>query len=232
MAFNESRNYSGPIDPGDEITPNLLNSRGVQVVSNLPTTGVNEGVIYLLTGPPAQLFYDTGSRIEALASGVIPGEIKDFAGNSIPAGYLECNGQAVSRTTYAPLFAVIGTRWGAGNGASTFNVPNLNRRTTIGAGGTRSAGPGTSVGNTGGSEQHSLTVAQLASHNHTAQPHDHTYANLLVGETPRILSETGVRSTPSTRNTGDTTVTINSTGNGAAHNNMPPSAVVRKIIKT
>lgn len=54
------------------------------------------------------------------------GTIFAFAGNNIPTGYLPCNGSAISRTTYANLFAVIGTTYGAGNGSTTFNLPNLN----------------------------------------------------------------------------------------------------------
>lgn len=62
------------------------------------------------------------------------GIIEDYAGSTIPAGRLPCDGAAVSRTTYARLFAAIGTTWGAGDGSTTFNVPNLNGRGTIGDG--------------------------------------------------------------------------------------------------
>ncbi len=53
-----------------------------------------------------------------------PGEVMAFAGTTAPAGYLLCDGTAVSRTTYADLFAVIGIMYGAGNGTTTFNLPN------------------------------------------------------------------------------------------------------------
>lgn len=53
------------------------------------------------------------------------GEVKMWATNTAPTGYLECNGAAVSRTTYAALFSVIGTTWGVGDGSTTFNVPDL-----------------------------------------------------------------------------------------------------------
>ncbi len=52
------------------------------------------------------------------------GTIISFSTNNVPPNYLECNGTAVSRTTYANLFAVIGTRYGAGNGTTTFNLPD------------------------------------------------------------------------------------------------------------
>ena len=61
------------------------------------------------------------------------GEIKNYAGSSVPDGYLLCDGSEVSRTTYAALFAAIGTLWGAGDGESTFTLPNLIDRVLWGA---------------------------------------------------------------------------------------------------
>ena len=58
-------------------------------------------------------------------TGVPTGTILPFAGNTVPEGFLACNGAAVSRTTYAALFSAIGTTYGGGNGSSTFNLPNL-----------------------------------------------------------------------------------------------------------
>lgn len=56
------------------------------------------------------------------------GTMLPFAGKSVPDGWLLCNGAAVSRTTYADLFAAIGTTWGAGDGSTTFNLPNCDSR--------------------------------------------------------------------------------------------------------
>ena len=61
----------------------------------------------------------------ALPQAVPSGTVHLFATTTAPTGYLECDGSAVSRTTYADLFAIIGTTWGAGNGSSTFNLPDL-----------------------------------------------------------------------------------------------------------
>ncbi|MCP2041646.1 microcystin-dependent protein [Neisseria sp. HSC-16F19] len=61
----------------------------------------------------------------AAQSAVSSGAVAFFAGNTAPAGWLKANGAAVSRTTYAPLFAAIGTTYGAGNGSTTFNLPDL-----------------------------------------------------------------------------------------------------------
>jgi phage-related tail fiber protein len=66
---------------------------------------------------------------------IVPaGFVMPFAANSTPGGYLLCNGAAVSRTTYAELFAAIGTLYGAGDGVSTFNLPNLTDRFIQGSG--------------------------------------------------------------------------------------------------
>jgi microcystin-dependent protein len=76
--------------------------------------------------------------------GPVPiGAFIDFAGTTAPAGYLPCNGQAVSRTTYAELFTAIGTTWGAGDGSTTFNVPPMADRYRRHAGGTYGGAVGT-----------------------------------------------------------------------------------------
>ena len=62
------------------------------------------------------------------------GAILAFGGATAPAGWMICNGAAVSRTTYAALFAAIGTAFGAGDGSTTFNIPDLREATTKGAG--------------------------------------------------------------------------------------------------
>lgn len=80
-----------------------------------------------------------------------PGTVTMFAGSSTPTGWMVCDGSAVSRTTYAGLFAAIGTTWGVGDGSTTFNVPDLRGRTPIGAG-TGSGLTARTLGQTLGSE--------------------------------------------------------------------------------
>lgn len=104
-----------------------------------------------------------------------PGSMLDFAGTAAPAGFLLCDGSAVSRSTYAALFASIGTTWGAGDGLSTFNLPNMQRRTSIGSGGTAISGPANTVGSVGGEEAHVLVTGELASHTHTISDPGHNH---------------------------------------------------------
>jgi microcystin-dependent protein len=86
------------------------------------------------------------------------GVIQAFAGSTAPTNYLMCDGAARSRTTYAALFAVCGTAYGAGDGSTTFNVPNLNGRVPVG----RDGGYFAALGQAGGT-----TVATMPSHNHS-----------------------------------------------------------------
>lgn len=85
--------------------------------------------------------YYTESEVDKIIDQA--GTVKMFAGNTIPEGWLLCDGSAISRTTYANLFNAIGTTWGAGNGSTTFNLPNTIDRVVQGystSGGYRNAG--------------------------------------------------------------------------------------------
>ena len=66
-----------------------------------------------------------GSAWGEIANGVPAGSVFSFATTTPPSGYLECNGAAISRSTYASLFSAISTTWGVGDGSSTFNLPDL-----------------------------------------------------------------------------------------------------------
>ena len=110
----------------------------------------------------------------------VPGTVAMFAGGALPTGWLWCDGSAISRTTYAALFAAIGGYWGTGDGTGTFNVPDLRSRVPIGAGAAAPAGlTPRNLGVAGGEENHVLTVNELASHNHDgmsgAEDRDHDH---------------------------------------------------------
>lgn len=93
------------------------------------------------------------------------GEIRMYAASSAPTGWLLCNGTAVSRVTYAALFALIGTAYGVGDGSTTFNVPDLRGRAPIGI------GQGSGLTNRAlaaqlGTETHTLSSGEMPSHTH------------------------------------------------------------------
>lgn len=106
------------------------------------------------------------------------GIISLFAGPSAPRGYLVCDGSAVSRDTYSALFSVIGTTYGAGDGSTTFNLPDLSGRVAIGASTSHA------MGTTGGEETHVLTSGELAAHSHEVPQHGH--ADTISASTPAL----------------------------------------------
>lgn len=98
---------------------------------------------------------------------MIAGIIKMFAGSTAPTGYLLCDGSAVSRVTYANLFAAIGTIYGPGDGSTTFNLPDLSGRVAIGTSSTYT------LGSTGGEESHVLLDTEMPEHVHEVPTHGH-----------------------------------------------------------
>ena len=80
------------------------------------------------------------------SGGAPTGSLAAFAGTTVPSGWLLCNGANVSRTTYAKLFAAIGTKWGTGNGSTTFTLPNCNGRFLEGTTTTSNVGTYVSAG--------------------------------------------------------------------------------------
>jgi len=115
----------------------------------------------------------TGSDLHVNGLNVVPaGSIICFSGAIVPQGWLFCNGQAISRTTYHKLFNTIGTTYGEGDASTTFNLPNLQDRFP------RGRGSG-NLGVIGGSDSVTLTGDKIPSHTHTASlssdgAHSHT----------------------------------------------------------
>ena len=107
--------------------------------------------------------------------GIPTATIVPWTSASVPSGFLECNGTAVSRSTYSALFAIVGTTYGAGDGSTTFNTPDLQDNTPVGKSNNKALGSTggantvsvTATGNVGGSTANAtLSTAQLASHSH------------------------------------------------------------------
>src|SRR5690606_12658824 len=121
---------------------------------------------------------NTGSETDFLNSlkgvdgetGLPAGAIMAWSASAIPNNWLECNGQAVSRTTYSDLFAVVGTQYGVGNGSTTFNVPDFTGRVIVGLSSDSSFNV---MGKTGGEKEHTLTTPEMPVHTHTQNAHSH-----------------------------------------------------------
>lgn len=130
-----------------------------------------------------------------------------------PDGWLYCIGAAVSRTQFAALFALIGTTYGAGDGSTTFNLPNLTRRLPLGVGGTAANGISNTVGSTGGAETVTLADANIPTNTMRA-----------AGGISTFGAAAGGTSTVSSGN-------LSVYGSGTAVNKMPPVLVVNYLIR-
>ena len=142
--------------------------------------------------------------------GIPTATIVPWSDSAVPSGFLECNGSAVSRSTYAALFAIIGTTYGSGDGSTTFNVPDLQDNVPVGKSNNKAlastggANTVASSGSVGGSTANAtLSTAQLASHSHSTK----------ASNTGLLTQSQGGNTSPAytnSQNTGDA-------GSGQAH---------------
>ena len=195
------------------------------------------------------------AEVETLISpsGVPAGIITQFAGSSAPSGWLMCEGQSVSTSTYSALFTAIGYTYGGAG--SSFTIPNLKGRIPVGRDTTQ--GEFDNLGETGGAKTHTLTVAEMASHNHavgTLEITDGSGTHVHDHDSPGGVDGIMLRSSFGTGNEviyagsggkelgfgvtssggGHDHVISGSTanqGSGSAHNNLQPYIVVNYIIK-
>ena len=191
-------------------------------------------------------------------SGAVIGAIQMYGGATAPAGWLLCDGSAVSRTTYSKLFEVLGTAYGEGDGSTTFNVPNFSGRFPIGhcnsepTTNTSSSGyqggsspyPRSSstkgwfgLGEMGGEDSHVLTTAEMPSHNHSTA--NSTYGSFMTTMSSGSgISRANIKSGTSTTvsnvvtnpNSMQRHEATGSVGGGGGHNQIPPYLGVNYIV--
>lgn len=152
---------------------------------------------------------------------VLPvGSVIDYDGATDPASdtrWLIANGRLLSRTGYADYFALVGTRYSAGDGSTTFGMVNLQDLVTIGASGTHA------LGSSGGEASHTLSISEMPPHDHALQIDGSNRPGSAVayGGLAATLDAGG----------GGAGAPVKITGGGVAHNNMQPYRAMNKLVK-
>lgn len=222
-----------------------------------PAGTLREGGVYTFTyDATEEKFVVQGAASLALKD---IGDVFDTAATVAPAGSVFCYGQALNRTTYAALFTAIGTTWGAGDGSTTFNVPDFRGRVRAGRddmGGssanrlTNQSGGlnGDTLGATGGAETHTLASAESGQKAISAAPvaitdpgHNHVErygsagsgGNAAIQGTTSDTNAANAVQTTANATTGITAAfTLAGSAAASAHNNVQPTAIVNTCIYT
>tara|TARA_R110000868_G_scaffold251992_1_gene508686 strand:- start:33 stop:713 length:681 start_codon:yes stop_codon:yes gene_type:complete len=208
---------------------------------NLITYDAAGDPAYVATGTAGQVLTSNGAgaaptmQTPAAVASVPTGAVLDYAGTSAPSGYLFCYGQDVSRTTYADLFSAVSTTYGVGDGSTTFGLPDLRGRAVAGKDNMGGASAnrltdlsgglnGDTLGDSGGAEAHTLLSSESGVPAHTHAYNDEQVTATNDGAGGSVYGP----GSDTARVTGANTAADAS----AAHNNVQPTFILNKIIKT
>jgi microcystin-dependent protein len=248
--------FTPHVTNGATVTLNV-DSLGAKPLRSSPGVEVPAGTLIL--GTPYTCIYNSSDTAFYLHGGIgganaysIPlGAGMDYWGSTAPSSiFALAQGQAISRTTYATLFSLVGTTFGAGNGSTTFNIPDKVGRVSamLDAGSARlsstyfGSNPA-NLGAVGGLESHTLTVAQLAPHPHAntlsdpGHPHPTNKGMSGLAANATVVAQSGgiqyVNASGENTNSAVTGIVINNAnaGGGAAHNNVQPTIICNYIIR-
>lgn len=233
------------INIAEGCAPSNINNAIRQLMADLADKDALKAFLNVVIGVDVQAYNPKLYNMVVPVGGSI-----DWNGETEPEGWMFEDGREVSRTTYPALFAVLGTKWGAGNGSTTFNIPDscgrvsagLNRgkaRLTAKAGGV----DGDVLGAVGGAEQHVLTMSEFPEHDHggkvkAAGKHTHTIQGGILfgnggqsGQAPDGYDGKWFRNNSSTNEAPDHDHEIPKQGEGKPHNNVQPTIIKNKIIR-
>lgn len=227
------------------VTPSLIIRVGAPGQATTAAAGIMEvaTLAEALAGSSAAAAL-TPSTGDALRVPV--GAILDYAaaasGQNFPDHYRPCDGREMFRVAFPSLFALIGTTYGAGNGSTTFNLPDLRRRVVAGAGGMATPRLGNTVGTVGGSEQRTLAESQMPRHSHAATTgaagtHRHTipvardHPHLAAPAGNESYSPDGTAVNTSSAGAHTHTVSVGYAGAGQPFDVLQPTFVLSKIIR-
>jgi microcystin-dependent protein len=153
------------------------------------------------------------------------GEIRLFAFGRVPTGWLACNGQQVSISSYTALYTLIGTTFG-GDGVNTFNLPDLRGRVPLAAG-TGPSQPTYVIGQVAGEEMHTLRDQEMPSHSHALISTTNAGTTAMPGTTVHIAKSPigrNIYNAPANAAPYDIMAPcVTPAGNNVAHDNSMPS---------
>jgi microcystin-dependent protein len=221
----------------------LKNQLNETVVGALPDNSITSAKLQNNVITNEKLASDVSALLALLSNTSVPtGTILPFGGSVAPANAVLCDGSAVSRTTYAKLFSVIGTTYGVGDGSTTFHVPNLKGKIPVGLNSLESEF--NYLGKSGGEKSHILSSLEMPSHSHTASGsaaggHNHNvtldyYTNNTTGGSIHYVHPTSgsgqVSKVTSAGGEHTHSISVGNSGGGSAHNNIQPYLTVNYII--
>lgn len=158
------------------------------------------------------------------------GSMTAYGGAAAPTNWLLCDGSAVSRATYVKLFTALSTAYGVGDGATTFNLPDMRGRIPMGVDGaanritaaSTNGGNADTLGGVGGAETHTLVTAEMPAHTHVERHDNNNGGSLGAGNGIAGANADGADTVVNT--------STSSTGGGGAHSNTQPWQTVNWII--
>ncbi len=223
-------NPTEKLDVGGTVRATAVTVVGAMTLGgNVTTPATIEGGTVRATATmelPSEVITDGGAKSVNVFEATAPtGGIIQFAAAAAPTGWLLCQGQAVNRVTFADLFAVVGTTYGIGDGATTFNLPDLRGNVPVGldSGDTDFD----ALGETGGAKTHVLAEAEMPAHSHGG-----------MGENAGLGSMYGTEASPGNigsnggRDFDNVAWLTSSRGGNQPHNNVQPYFTLNFIIKT
>lgn len=196
----------------------------IKALRNINITPGNSGSVFINGGLHATTL-SQGASIGGSGLLMPPGSVIPYCGSSSPTGWFICDGSSYDPVTYNVLFNVIGYRFG-GNVGGNFNVPDMRGRVPLGIStGLEEFFANKDIGDTGGSETHTLTIPEMPRHNHTA------YADNTTGIDNVLRTAGGGLTVDVDSQGGVNEISTSETGGGAPHSIMQPYMALNFIIK-
>lgn len=202
----------------------VVKANGGTIITGNSATVTTTVPVVLPAAPTTSLQAATKGYVDAAGPA---GIIAPFAGTTAPTGWLSCEGQAISRSTYATLFAAIGTTWGNGDGSTTFNIPDLRgmflRGTGTNATGSSSGAVGPSVG--------AYAADTYLNHSHAITDPGHVHSSLITASFPLSSGGGNLLAAPGNTGSATTGITVNTSTTGGTET-KPKNYGILYIIKT